>query len=98
MEYEFPQEVFSYILTFLPRHYRRPLHLNAINKCELFADFTCDKLMNDDSDTELEEYILGEVHGWQSARAAFAFGYNIENGWKNSFMKYKQWREFIKFS
>lgn len=95
MEYEFPQEVFSYILTFLPRHYRRPSHLKAINKCELFADFTCDTLLTDDSELQ-EVMLLGTVYGWQNARTEFAFGYNNENGWKNSFMKYKQWREFIK--
>lgn len=92
-KYEFPSEVFSYILTFLPRHYRKPPHLMAINNCKLFADFTCDTLMDDDSEMQEELTWLGPIWGWAAARDAYDFGYR--NGWRNSFIRYKKWREFI---
>lgn len=42
---EFPEEIKSYILSYLPHPYKKPLHLDAINKSSLFADFTIEREM-----------------------------------------------------
>ncbi|MDA9216274.1 hypothetical protein N9O88_00425 [bacterium] len=88
VKYLFPEDIFKHIFTFLPQPYKKPLHLIAINNNELFADFTCDSLMEDES----VEHLVPLV-GWAGARDSLAFGYN--HGWQNSFMNYKKWREFI---
>ena len=54
---EFPDEIKQYILSYLPYPYKKPLHLDAINKTPMFADLTIDRLMT----LELEENIESEV-------------------------------------
>lgn len=54
---EFPNEIKEYILTYLPHPYKRPLHLDAINKTPMFADFTIEREMT----LELEEELDGEI-------------------------------------
>ena len=64
------------------------VRIDKVGSPELFADFTCDSLMEDES----VEHLVPLV-GWAGARDSLAFGYN--HGWQNSFMNYKKWREFI---
>ena len=49
---ELPQDVFSYIFTFIPFPYKDkiPPHVIAINSSELFADFTIDNLLFNSDD------------------------------------------------
>ena len=42
---EFPNEIKKYILSYLPYPYKKPLHLDAINKTPLFADLTIEREM-----------------------------------------------------
>ena len=42
---EFPNEIKEYILSYLPHPYKKPPHLDAINKSPLFADFTIEREM-----------------------------------------------------
>lgn len=48
---EFPNEIKKYILSYLPHPYKKPPHLDAINKSQLFADFTIEREMIFESDT-----------------------------------------------
>ena len=54
---EFPDEIKKYILSYLPHPYKKPIHLDAINKTPMFADLSIDRLMT----LELEEEIDGEI-------------------------------------
>tara|TARA_B110001450_G_C17517026_1_gene438909 strand:+ start:449 stop:682 length:234 start_codon:yes stop_codon:yes gene_type:complete len=54
---EFPNEIKEYILSYLPHPYKKPNHLDAINKTPMFADLTIDRLMT----LELEEQIDGII-------------------------------------
>lgn len=54
---EFPEEIKKYILSYLPHPYKKPIHLDAINKTPMFADLSIDRLMT----LELEEEIDGEI-------------------------------------
>lgn len=54
---EFPDEIKKYILSYLPHPYKKPIHLDAINKTPMFADLTIDRLMT----LELEQEIDGEI-------------------------------------
>ena len=87
-KYEFPKEIFSYIFTFLSPPYKKPSHFIAMNNCTIFADFTHDLLYESES---VEHFV--PLWGWAAAKDSLAFGYNY--GWQNSFMNYKNWREFI---
>jgi len=42
---EFPNEIKEYILSYLPHPYKRPTHLEAINRDPLFADMSIDRLL-----------------------------------------------------
>ena len=54
---EFPSEIHQYILSFLPlpHIYKQTLHVKAINTTALFADFTIDRLITMELDTETNE-------------------------------------------
>lgn len=54
---EFPEEIKQYILSYLPHPYKKPAHVEAINKTAMFADLTVDRLLT----YEIEEEIDGEV-------------------------------------
>jgi hypothetical protein len=54
---EFPNEIKQYILSYLPHPYKRPIHVEAINKTPMFSDLSVDRLLT----LELEEEIDGEV-------------------------------------
>jgi len=54
---EFPDEIKREILSYLPHPYKKPGHVEAINKTPLFADFTIDRSMT----LEIEKEIDGEV-------------------------------------
>ena len=54
---EFPNQIKEYILTYMPHPYKRPLHLDAINKTPMFADFTIEREMT----LGLEEELDGEI-------------------------------------
>lgn len=54
---EFPDEIKKYILSYLPHPYKKPIHLDAINKTPMFADLSIDRLMT----LELEQEIDGEI-------------------------------------
>jgi hypothetical protein len=51
VKYLFPEDIFKYVFTFLPQHYKKPPHLIAINTNELFAD----------------SLAFGYNHGWQNS-------------------------------
>ena len=51
---EFPNEIKEYILSYLPHPYKKPPHLDAINKSPLFMDFTIEREMM----LELEPMII----------------------------------------
>ena len=53
---EFPNEIKLEILSYLPHPYRKPYHVEAINKTPLFADLTIERLLT----FEIEEEIVGE--------------------------------------
>jgi len=55
---EFPEDVKKYILSFLPHVYRKTLHVYAINRTPLFADFTIERMMM----IELEEETNDQYH------------------------------------
>jgi hypothetical protein len=42
---EFPNEIKCYILSYLPHPYKKPIHVEAINKTPMFADLTIDRLL-----------------------------------------------------
>jgi len=54
---EFPDEIKREILSYLPHPYKKPSHVEAINKTPLFADFTIDRSLT----LEIEKEIDGEV-------------------------------------
>tara|TARA_Y100000389_G_scaffold153881_1_gene154242 strand:+ start:2587 stop:2820 length:234 start_codon:yes stop_codon:yes gene_type:complete len=54
---EFPNEIKEYIFSYLPHPYKKPNHLDAINKTPIFADLTIDRLMT----LELEQEIDGDI-------------------------------------
>jgi len=49
---EFPNEIKKYIMSYLPHPYKKPLHLDAINKTPMFADLTIDREMTLESEEE----------------------------------------------
>jgi len=51
---EFPNEIKQYILSYLPYPYKKPLHLDAINKTPMFADMTIDREMTLELETEID--------------------------------------------
>ena len=55
---EFPEDIKKYILSYLPRVYRKTLHVNAINRTPLFADFTIERMMM----IELEDETNDQYH------------------------------------
>lgn len=54
---EFPDEIKREILSYLPHPYKKPVHVEAINKTPLFADFTIDRSMRLENEKEID----GEV-------------------------------------
>lgn len=54
---EFPEVIKQYILSYLPHPYKKPTHVEAINKTAMFADLTVDRLLT----YEIEEEIDGGV-------------------------------------
>lgn len=54
---EFPNEIKIEILSYLPHPYKKPNHLDAINKTPMFADLSIERLMM----LELEKEIDGEI-------------------------------------
>lgn len=53
---EFANEIKQHIFSYLPRPYKTPTHVNAINKTPIFADMSIDRLL-----FESEEEIDGKV-------------------------------------
>ena len=49
---EFPQEIMTTIMGYIPHPYRRPSHLDALNTCAKYADFVIDQaLYHEDGET-----------------------------------------------
>lgn len=51
---EFPNEIKREILSYLPHPYKKPSHVEAINKTPLFADFTIERLIAAECEEEDE--------------------------------------------
>lgn len=54
---EFPNEIKQYIMSYLPHPYKKTIHVEAINKTPMFADFSIDRLLT----LELEREIDGKI-------------------------------------
>jgi hypothetical protein len=54
---EFPNEIKQHILSYLPHPYKKPFHLDAINKTPMFADLTIDREMTLELEKELDDEI-----------------------------------------
>jgi hypothetical protein len=54
---EFPNEIKCYILSYLPHPYKKPTHVEAINKTPMFADLTIDRLLTKNDYLWMNSYI-----------------------------------------
>lgn len=74
---EFPNDIKLYILSYLPHPYKKPLHIEALNKTPMFSDLMIDRALT----LELEEEIDGDIDPlWLNSYIQYKKWRNIYSG------------------